>query len=63
MFKRKKFLAKLKKYGGEWDTHDYAFVKIEDDGRLIPTNNFDLDQAMLNRKGLFALVNIIENNT
>ena len=44
MFKRKKFLTKLKDYGSEWDTERYKYVQITEDGRLLPSNNLDIGE-------------------
>lgn len=61
--KQKKYLQKLMEYGCDWDTEAYGYVIVEDDGRLIRTNNKAKTGLCLNKNELFCLMTIIQNNT
>ncbi len=61
--KRKKYLKKLKDYGADWDTEEYGFVLVMNDGRLCPSNNKDKTGLYLNKQQLFNLVSVIQDNT
>lgn len=63
MFKRRRFLKKLKTYWNEWDTERHGRTKVLKDGRLIPTNNIDLGEICLTKGDMARLIQIIENNT
>lgn len=63
MFKKRKFLKKLKAYFEQWDTERHGRTHITEDGRLIPTNNIDLGQFSLTKGDMARLIKILETNT
>ena len=63
IFKKVKFIKKCKRYAANWDTERYGFVQVTDDGRLIRTNNKDIDGLYLNKNEFFSFVSVIQNNT
>jgi len=63
MFKNKKTLEKMRAYLRDWDTVDYGYVHICEDGRLLPTNNPNKNQLILSAVQFEQLINYISSNT
>lgn len=52
-------VSKWKEYVSTWDSERYGFVKLELDGRLVPSNNNDLDGLYLDKPGLERLIECV----
>lgn len=62
MFKKRKFIKRLKSYLEGWSTEDHRWVHITDDGRLLPTNNVDKYELHLTKRQFEKVVRFYERS-
>ena len=61
--KKRATIKKLRAYYDSWDTVQYGYLQITQDGKLLPTNNIDLGEWNLTKADLLSLIQYIDDNT
>ena len=63
MFKRSNYIKKCEKYCREWDAEMHGFVTIQENGRLVQTNNKDKFEVTLDKPQFISFIQVIKSNT